>query len=635
MDANLEKLIKFIRKGEVVPWIGSGMSLGAGYPSARGLSESIIKEAVTEHQTILERHKENLQKLTGEFVEMNGGSRQTLIKVLRQEFRKSPTNLSTHKILVQVPQFKYFVTTNYDRAIEKAHEEVYYDNKLNVVVKDEDLALMDKKLVTLYKVHGDVDNPNQIVITEADYTDYFRRTHSNLIWNEIKSLIPKNSVLFIGFSLEDQNIDSIFAEIIEHLEPIQREMFLIAPNMPEYKVGKYAKRNIHYINMRGEEFFNILKIEIEKNIVNDVRSGFLSVKEALPILQSKGLDTNFSHDKTGNHFLRSASISPEVASDKKFSGLLRANPQVLQAILNQLESGATDEIFLPEGEGISIRTEFDGVELLDINLIKNLSLTPNPSWHGKCDLALHPSNMYIEDVDIKLFYNQRLVTLIFDVSPFNVKFIIGTEDESQNFKFDFNGALIPNVLRGKHVYEFFREWITGKELRFFSDSFPFQNIPKIQDIKLDNAVEALDARIELYNNLLLIQNNFQVKFNIPNELTEDDIKSITDLINISYGKKKRLEECTVELENDHSLIKTINTHSFSYKFTFSEKETIRLFGQEINVGFPVIDSEDFYVVDIDRTLEDLQTNASVKLKIRSRSNNIYLYFEDNPPSEDK
>lgn len=224
----LERLVKRIRDNDVVLWAGAGYSLYANIPSVKVLIEKIKEECSEEERPYL-NNINSLSELCSVFVDMRNGSKNELYKILNKVFKFEPESKWIHELLTEIPQINTIVTTNYDKMFEKA-----YQDDLDRVVLNEHVPLVSKNKV-LYKIHGDLDFPNSIVITNEDYTNFFRNQDTP-IWNKIKSLFAEKTIVFVGYSLADQNIDYLYDNIMGTLEGFQKESFLVAPNLPQYLI---------------------------------------------------------------------------------------------------------------------------------------------------------------------------------------------------------------------------------------------------------------------------------------------------------------------------------------------------------------------------------------------------------------
>lgn len=96
-----------------------------------------------------------------------------------------------------------FITTNYDTLLEDAA--VQYCQSFKVVSRDEDVPTIFGDRFIL-KLHGDFKH-NNFVLKEEDYLNY--SDNFKLIETLVKSIFSTNTVVFIGYSLNDYNIKLI------------------------------------------------------------------------------------------------------------------------------------------------------------------------------------------------------------------------------------------------------------------------------------------------------------------------------------------------------------------------------------------------------------------------------------------
>ncbi|MFE4123980.1 SIR2 family protein [Priestia sp. YIM B13486] len=253
----LQRLIDKIRNNEVILWTGAGFSLYAGMPNVNKIQEEILNLCTEEEREYLQKIND-LSDMTGNFVEMRNGSRNDLNRVLNKIINIDPISLSTHNLLTEIPQINTIVTTNYDTLFEEA-----YGRSLSTIIQNSNIPYVDDRQVKLYKIHGDIKQPDTIIITKNDYTNFFRRENEP-IWNKIKSLIAEKTILFVGYSLSDQNIDYLLDNVIANLGDNMKESFLVTPNLPRHKVNALSQKKVEYIPMTGEELVKTIHTEIKK-----------------------------------------------------------------------------------------------------------------------------------------------------------------------------------------------------------------------------------------------------------------------------------------------------------------------------------------------------------------------------------
>lgn len=102
----------------------------------------------------------------------------------------------------------HIITTNYDSLLEKSsnlNAQLY-----TVVCKDSDLLSKSKEHYII-KMHGDLNEPDSIVLKESDYLDYEQK--HTLISTFIRALLINHTFLFLGYSLNDYNLNLIIGWI--------------------------------------------------------------------------------------------------------------------------------------------------------------------------------------------------------------------------------------------------------------------------------------------------------------------------------------------------------------------------------------------------------------------------------------
>jgi NAD-dependent SIR2 family protein deacetylase len=227
-------------------------------PTVNDIKQAILDSCTIDEKNVLQTFS-NLSEMSNEFVEMRNGSRHELYELLSKLIDKQPHSLKYHKMLTEILQINTIITTNYDQLFEEA-----YKHDLVPIIHNTHIPYSHRKRVKLYKIHGDIRYPESIVITSKDYTNFFRKTDEP-VWNKVKSLLAEKTILFVGYSLADQNIDFLLDNILEQLRDHIKESFLVAPSLPEYKIAQLKNKKIEYIPMTGEELIEKIHSEVKKN----------------------------------------------------------------------------------------------------------------------------------------------------------------------------------------------------------------------------------------------------------------------------------------------------------------------------------------------------------------------------------
>lgn len=267
MDNNLERLIKYIRKEDVAIFIGSGFSFKAGAPHVCDIIEAILKEGGDGFAS--DNKDKSLRDVSDSFVEFCD-SRNDLISLLGKVFNFEVKDTSDQELLRKIPHLKTIFTTNYDTLIENAYPQA----ERVVITSNEGCSYSDDKKVNIFKVHGDITTlnvPEGIIITESDYQNYFKSGRYELIWETLKLAFSRKHMLFIGYSLEDDNILDIIKTVRDCIGASMKGMFLVAPGLSSAKVNQLKSNHVTYIDAYADEVLTSVIASIKDNIADDVR----------------------------------------------------------------------------------------------------------------------------------------------------------------------------------------------------------------------------------------------------------------------------------------------------------------------------------------------------------------------------
>ena len=206
-EISKEDLIRVIEKAiqseELGAFIGSGLSISAGFCSWKELLREPAKEIGLNVEN--ENDLVNLAQYYS-----NSKMRTSIDDLIKAQFSKLVNPTENHKLLSQLP-ISTFWTTNYDKLIEKALEN---NMKLPYVkTTDEQLRGTNHNFdAIVYKLHGDVDSPENAVITRSDYEE-FGYNKRRLFREVLEGDLLTKTFLFLGFSFSDPNFNYIIGRL--------------------------------------------------------------------------------------------------------------------------------------------------------------------------------------------------------------------------------------------------------------------------------------------------------------------------------------------------------------------------------------------------------------------------------------
>jgi SIR2-like domain len=112
---------------------------------------------------------------------------------------------SIHRELAALGECRIFYTTNYDNFIERAFE--LHGRRAETVVLESQMG-GPRRECEVIKFHGDLDHPDQIVLTESDYER--RLSLSTALDQRLRGDLLGRVILFIGYSFRDPNVSYLF-----------------------------------------------------------------------------------------------------------------------------------------------------------------------------------------------------------------------------------------------------------------------------------------------------------------------------------------------------------------------------------------------------------------------------------------
>ena len=188
------ELVEALADHHVVPIIGAGLSIGAGYPSWNALCQELKRELVEDGLTI--NTDDNL-RIAELYVNKRGKNR--LHELLRRKFyidRKKYTEC--HDLLTRFG-FKDLITTNWDYLLEDAFRNA--EMTTNPISRLENWTMRaGNNEVSIIHIHGDAATPETITLTEKQYLG------PNALLEKALGIIERSTLLMLGLSLEDKNV---------------------------------------------------------------------------------------------------------------------------------------------------------------------------------------------------------------------------------------------------------------------------------------------------------------------------------------------------------------------------------------------------------------------------------------------
>jgi tetratricopeptide (TPR) repeat protein len=227
MEIIYKELLEAMDKGCLVVFCGSGTSSSLGLPTWKGLVMEVIDQIGADKPEFLPLK----DLLTSDIL-----SPLLILDLLEDEYRPLITEVLSEKIdqldkyLPYTLQKKLFkisekiITTNYDKAFENAVDIP------NVILNDGrfKLAKIADHKRFLFKLHGDIDNPEDCILFSSQFKSLYS-TEAFLLG--LKILFIQKTILFVGFSLDDPYVAEIINNITESFNAFNRKHYIVTTDV--------------------------------------------------------------------------------------------------------------------------------------------------------------------------------------------------------------------------------------------------------------------------------------------------------------------------------------------------------------------------------------------------------------------
>lgn len=190
-----DRLAKRAGRGDLVLFLGAGVSTGARLPQWGELMEQLAGELGLRADELLALRRLDYMD-QAHILEQRCGDESALRQRVAGAFHRHHHTLG-HGLLASLP-ITEVVTTNYDQLFELAYTST---GKKSLAVLPH--APQPGATGWLLKMHGSIDQPSDIVLTRRDYMRYDEQRAA--LAGIVQAQLITKQMIFVGFSMNDTN----------------------------------------------------------------------------------------------------------------------------------------------------------------------------------------------------------------------------------------------------------------------------------------------------------------------------------------------------------------------------------------------------------------------------------------------
>lgn len=339
-----------IEAGNTAIFAGAGLSVGTGAVSWKEL----LRDAASKIGIDVDKEYDLVS--VAQYIYNQSNSRNKITKLIKNHIKTNGELTENHKILASLP-INTFWTTNYDEYIEESLISINKVCDAKKSVHDLSTEIQNSE-ATVYKMHGDINRAHEAVLIKDDYEIYDKK--NELFTLALKSDLISKTFLFIGFSFDDPNLETILSKVRIMLEGNIRTHYCffksINENDPEFKNEtnedlkkekvQYAK-NKQYLKIKDLERYGIKSILVENysditEILNKIKNRYKSKNIFISGSNSDPEDSEYKLRGKSDEFIANLSYKLHMEGYQITTGLgLYVGNQVVSGVLEGIEKTQT------------------------------------------------------------------------------------------------------------------------------------------------------------------------------------------------------------------------------------------------------------------------------------------------------
>jgi len=252
------RLVEKINSERCFALVGSGPSSELRYPTWEELAGLLLRDVAKANpdydRPSYEAHLKNHEypELFSQ-AENDLGGRAQLVNQIKLHLRPQGGGRSRlYDLLVRWP-FACYLTTNWDNELHDrlGKAGVNYRQVSNTVAAFQQIR--DGTAGLVVKLHGDLDNPDNAVITSRDYHEFESGSARQYFRDKLRQIVEMFDLVIVGHSLNDPDLRLVLKIARETIDP-SHPLYLFAADCTKSDEREYLERyNVHVVGYENPD----------------------------------------------------------------------------------------------------------------------------------------------------------------------------------------------------------------------------------------------------------------------------------------------------------------------------------------------------------------------------------------------
>ena len=612
-----EMILEMALKGKLILWAGAGLSMEAGYPSGGQLADLLWQRLPEEERNDLQI---DLLKVSDYYVNRQENGRKELIKTLKEIFEKEPQPSDSHEIIKKIAFIKTIVTTNYDKLFEEHIPDI------EVLKTSKDLTRVKANSRKLIKIHGDLNSPKQLVLTESDYSKLYGNGRQDPFWSKVRVELTEKGVIFIGYGFNDLNVRGIFEYLHKKLKRHQQPKFLIAPNLSPPEKVKLESYGIQYLDSNGIEFLTRLYQEWKTTGFMHLGSDEVDTDGLINSLKHEGLSDAISIKSGGGRLF---TYNP--VPGKAWNLTVTSDQEEFGKRINDWQKGyGSDDLFIPKQIINEATLKIGDFVVGNQVTIPEFRFFRQGRIHDKVRIVFFESKIELENLNVRSYkYGEAGLKII--VSDQYACFTIVIPKISTS-NFTYTGTIKPKEICESvsgllKWYDAINALGNGEPFKIYSKELP-KGYQDSNGGSFKNAEGFQSTRL-VFQVLREIEEKFNDRFSeikVKKIFSEGTLKRLNEFLHLfrenrfkpDYANGLPVRSISDDPEKD--VIPLINEAAKDGFLIFlSDQNNVSLLNQEIQLGKGQL--------LIEKPILENMSSKTNEMIIKSGTNNYFVFYE--------